>query len=199
MSGPAQLDPREILATLRELSEGVRAPLWLFGGVAVDFLVGRWTRPHGDIDLNAWAHDRTSIAEDLDRLGYENVDTGWLTHWRQPATGRAVEIAFLQRNAQGEAEVVIQAGDAVGTTGPHPMVPGYLDPGRWAKIGDVRFRVSHPLGELRARLEGSRVIAGRPPDPKIDHDRRLLEDLLGVGSGRVRTGPPGAFPGRQPG
>lgn len=179
MSGPVHLEPGEILATLRELAGQVRAPLWLFGGVAVGFLVGRWTRPHGDIDLNAWAHDRASIAEDLAHLGYQSTDTGWLTHWRQPATGRAVEIVFLERTAEGEAEVVVRPGDAVGEVGRHATVSGYLDPGRWAELDGLRFRVSHPLGELRARMEGSRVIAGRVPEPKIEHDRRLLEALVG--------------------
>ena len=35
------------------LNSVLSQPVWLFGGVAVDFLVGRWTRPHGDIDINA--------------------------------------------------------------------------------------------------------------------------------------------------
>jgi hypothetical protein len=43
----------EILDTLSLLNARLSEPVWLFGGVAVDFLVGRWTRPHGDIDLNA--------------------------------------------------------------------------------------------------------------------------------------------------
>ena len=172
------LQPVEIIATLREIAGAVRAPLWLFGGVAVDFLVGRWTRPHGDIDLNAFADDREAIACDLARIGYVALDTGWLTHWRQPATGRQVELVFLERVADGEAEVVIREGDPIGTPGRHPTVRGYLDPTRWAELDGLRFRVSHPLGEWRARRQGSGVIAGRAPDPKLEHDRRLLEALI---------------------
>ncbi|MBE2215688.1 MAG: hypothetical protein IAE82_17580 [Opitutaceae bacterium] len=167
-----------ILATLRELAAHVCPPLWLFGGVAVDFLAGRWTRPHGDIDLNALAGDRERIAADLRALGYDTEDTGWLTHWRQPHTGRAVEIVFLERDATGEAVLVIPEGAAIGTPGRHATVPGYLDPARWAQLEGVRFRVSHPVGEWQARRQGSGVIAGRARDPKLDHDLRVLETVI---------------------
>ena len=60
-----------IIDTLRELNERVSVPLWLFGGVAVDFLVGRWTRPHSDIDLNTYAESRDALSPDeLSRIGY---------------------------------------------------------------------------------------------------------------------------------
>lgn len=179
MGHPDQLQPEEILETLRELVAQVTPPLWLFGGVAVDFSVGRWTRPHGDIDLHALACDRAVVADDLERLGYQSTDTGWLTHWRKPRSGRAVEVVFLERTASGEAELVIRPGDPVGVPGRYVMYPGYLDPERWAVLEDVRFRVGHPLGEWLARLPGPGVIAGRPRDPKLDHDLRLLETLSG--------------------
>lgn len=178
MERPDHLRPEEILATLREISARVRAPLWLFGGVAVDFLVGRWTRRHGDIDLNAAAADREAIEHDLRRIGYDSTDTGWLTHWRQPGTGRGVEIVFLERDAAGGAVLVIPEGAAIGTPGRYAMVPGYLDPERWAELDGVRFRVSHPLGEWRARQQGTGVIPGRMPDPKLAHDLSLLETLI---------------------
>ncbi len=55
----------EILATLRELNENVTQPLWLFGDVTVDFLVGRWTRPHGDIDLNTLSTFRGELTLEI--------------------------------------------------------------------------------------------------------------------------------------
>jgi hypothetical protein len=178
MGHAESLQPEVILATLRELAAGVSRPLWLFGGVAVDFLVGRWTRPHGDIDLNALAADRGAIEHDLCRLGYESMDTGWLTHWRHPGTGRGVEIVFLERDAAGEAVLVIPDGAAIGTPGRYAMVFAYLDPERWAELDGVRFRVSHPLGEWRARRQGTGVVPGRVPEPKLAHDLRLLESVI---------------------
>jgi hypothetical protein len=66
----------EILGTLVRLGAHVKAPIWLFGGVAVDFLVGRWTRPHGDIDLVTLAEYRAEVARDLAELGYRSENAG---------------------------------------------------------------------------------------------------------------------------
>ena len=43
MSG-TPVSEAEILETLSLLNARLSEPVWLFGGVAVDFLVGRWTR-----------------------------------------------------------------------------------------------------------------------------------------------------------
>lgn len=178
MSDEPSLAPETILATLREIAQGVRAPLWLFGGVAVDFIVGRWTRPHGDIDLNALSEDRDLIREDLGRLSYASADRGWMTRWTQPLTGRQVEIVFLERDRDGEAVVVVEALAPVGRPGRYATVPGYLDPSRWGELDGVRFRVSHPLGEWAARVHASRIVPGRAPHPKLEHDRRILEQFV---------------------
>ena len=56
--------------------------LWLTGGVAVDFLVGRWTRPHKDLDLVAFAPDRQLLEVDLERYGVVLAQDGaWTTRW----------------------------------------------------------------------------------------------------------------------
>lgn len=168
----------EILATLRELASGVATPLWLFGGVAVDFLVGRWTRPHGDIDLNALAAQRDRLAEELTRLGYFTEDRGWLTQWFHATTGRRLEIVFLEQSPDGHTELVIRDGDPVGMPGRYAMVDGYLDPACVATLDGVTFRVCSPEGEWLARCSGRDVVGGRPPDPKLEHDVRLLEGLI---------------------
>lgn len=168
----------EILATLRELATGVATPLWLFGGVAVDFLVGRWTRPHGDIDLNAPAATRARLTEELAHLGYHTTDRGWLTQWFHRTTGRRLEIVFLEQTANDLAELFIRPGDPVGIPGHYPMVEGYLDANRFATLDGVTFRVSSPEGEWLARATGLDVVGGRKPEPKLEHDKRLLEGLI---------------------
>ncbi len=168
----------EILATLRELAAGVSTPLWLFGGVAVDFLVGRWTRPHGDIDLNALAVHRDRLTEELARLGYFTEDHGWLTQWFHQTTERRLEIVFLEHDTDGRTTLVIREGDPVGIPGRYPIVEGYLNANRFATLDGVTFRVSSPEGEWLARATGLDVVGGRKPEPKLEHDRRLLEGLI---------------------
>ncbi len=176
--GTDQIPNHEILATLAELSENVSRPLWLFGGVAVDFLVGRWTRPHGDIDLNALAADRDQIARELAGIGYVGENRGWLTHWHQPRRERRVELVFLEQDVAGETALLIREHDPIGVPGQYPMVAGYLDPDRFAILEGVRFRVCSPVGEWLGRSLGSSVVAGRNLVPKLAHDQRLLESIM---------------------
>ena len=168
----------EILATLRELAAGIATPLWLFGGVAVDFLVGHWTRPHGDIDLNALAAQRDGLTEELTRLGYFTEDRGWLTQWFHETTGRRLEIVFLDQSPDGRTALVIHDGDSVGIPGRYPLVESYLDANRFATLADVTFRVSSPEGEWLARATGLDVVGHRSREPKLEHDLRLLEGLI---------------------
>ena len=169
----------EILDTLSLLNARLSEPVWLFGGVAVDFLVGRWTRPHSDIDLNTYADSRERLTEELEAIGFRSADKGWLTHWRRDDRPWRLELAFLERTEDGSAVLVIAPDAAVGIPGRYPMLAGYLDPDRYGTLGGVRFRVCSPSGEWLARTNAREVIAGRQPEPKIEHDRLLLEGLLG--------------------
>jgi hypothetical protein len=165
-----------ILDTLRELNERVSVPLWLFGGVAVDFLVGRWTRPHSDVDLNTYDESRVALTDQLSRIGYRTSETGWLTHWWQEGTGRGIELVFLNRAEDGSAELRIPPDASVGIPGRYPLWPGYLDPERFATLDGISFRVGSPEGEWLGRAEA--VVAGRSHEPKVDHDLALLEAMI---------------------
>ena len=187
----------EILETLSLLNARLSEPVWLFGGVAVDFLVGRWTRPHGDIDLNAFEDSRERIAGELEAIGFRSADKGWLTHWRRDNKPWRLELVFLERTQEGSAVLVIAPDAPVGVPGRYPMPPGYLDQERYATLDGVRFRVCSPSGEWLARTNARQVVAGRQLDPKIEHDRLLLEGLLGpaeIGRLRLSRGEPAARP-----
>jgi Aminoglycoside-2''-adenylyltransferase len=73
------IQPAEILDVLRALTS-VASPMWLSGGVAVDFLVGRWTRPHKDLDLVAFVPHRSRLERELGALDMALAhDEGWTT------------------------------------------------------------------------------------------------------------------------
>ncbi len=178
MSGPRTLSEGEIIETLRTLNSVLTEPVWLFGGVAVDFLVGRWTRPHADIDLNAYAHSRDKLTRELGSLGFFSRDAGWLTHFGRGDGSEPLELVFLERSSDDSGILVIGPDDPVGAPGRYPMLPGTLDPNRFATLDGVSFRVTSPAAEWLARSIGSGVVPGRLPEPKLEHDRRLLEGLL---------------------
>ena len=168
-----------ILQILNALNAALSQPVWLFGGVAVDFLVGRWTRPHHDIDLNAYCDSRQQLTLELNSIGLFSADQGWLTNWAKPDGRRVLEVVFMERGPDHSGVLAIPAEDVVGAPGRVQTLPGYLDPDRFAELDGVRFRVCSPAGEWLARMRGSALVAGRViTEPKVQHDLRLLEGLL---------------------
>ena len=67
---------------------------------------------------------------------------------------------------------------AVGIPGYYPILRDYLNPDRYAELEGTRFRVSSPGGEWLARANGVDAVGGRAKDWKLEHDRKLLEDVL---------------------
>jgi hypothetical protein len=116
MTEPIALPPHEQLVLLRQLdrlfqSHGVS--YWLFGGWAVDFHAGRWTRPHGDIDLAVWSVDRMRIAELLAAEAWSHVpepsEDGYTCYARGAVR---LETAFLARDDTGRIHTPLRNGRA---------------------------------------------------------------------------------------
>ncbi len=75
-------------------------PHWLFGGWAVDFHVGRVTRPHDDIDLAVRATDASRVHGVLARCGWEIVDEadGYRTYQRHDVK---IDVAWVDDDDPG--------------------------------------------------------------------------------------------------
>ena len=63
-----------MIAELLTSAERVGLDLWLRGGWAMDFFLGEFTRPHGDVDWFAWVQDVDRLTDLLLGLGYVSVD-----------------------------------------------------------------------------------------------------------------------------
>ena len=173
------LNPPLLLEWLRKLSK-VGPPLWLTGGVAVDFLVGHWTRPHKDLDLVAFDSDREQLVVDLDIRGFALAQDGaWTTRWTATDQAGEIEIVFVERAEPRTGVLLIPTGDVHGGhPGRYALPADYLDPDRSAELDGVRFRVCSPEGEWLARIRGGDLVPGRSLEPKLEHDLRLLEALV---------------------
>jgi phosphorylcholine metabolism protein LicD len=51
----------ELIEEFASLAKAAGVDCWLRGGWALDFLLGRITRPHEDIDLFIWAPDASKL------------------------------------------------------------------------------------------------------------------------------------------
>jgi hypothetical protein len=171
-----------ILDRLRALSS-ITPHLWLTGGVAVDFLVGRWTRPHQDLDLVAFSPGRLVLQAELSARGFSLAQDGaWTTRWTAGAAGAAeadVEIVFVEPAEPRTGVLVIPAHDAAGgRAGRYPLSSGCLDPDRFGTLDGVSFRVCSAESEWLGRMTGGDLVPGRTMDPKTRHDLELLESLV---------------------
>ncbi|MDX8365544.1 nucleotidyltransferase domain-containing protein [Cytobacillus sp. IB215665] len=62
-----------VLSDISSISETLKIEFWLRGGWAIDFLLGKVTRPHDDIDIVTWIHDRERLENELKKAGYEQT------------------------------------------------------------------------------------------------------------------------------
>jgi hypothetical protein len=84
---------------------------WLFGGWAVDFHVGRVTRPHADLDLAVWYDDRSRVAALLTAEGWTHApepdEDGYTCYERD---GIRLELAFLACDARHQVYTPLREG-----------------------------------------------------------------------------------------
>jgi hypothetical protein len=162
-----------VLGDIGALLAALRVRCWLRGGWAVDFLLGRITRPHADLDLVLWARHRRRARRALLDAGFRLVrETPVQTDLRKD--GQDVSLVFLARAPDG----------AVITHGiPDWTWPAGSLPPRPRRLHGVAARVVDPR-QLLAEKEGYERGTGRPPRPK---------DLESIGALRriVAEQPPG--------
>jgi hypothetical protein len=147
----------EVLARLRVLAR-LQRPVWLAGGVAVDFHVGRWTRDHHDIDLVTFEEHRVGLDEELARLGFTCTDDrGWITNWTNAGHDPGeVSLAYERRLDDTTGALVMLASYDGVEPGIYPGAPGNLTLERFRMLDDP-----HEL-RRRRRQRGTSVPRARP-------------------------------------
>ncbi|TMM02147.1 MAG: hypothetical protein E6G10_10870 [Actinobacteria bacterium] len=128
---------------------------WLRGGWALDFLLGKITRDHADIDLVAWRHDRDAVHDALTARGYR--------HDRE-LVDSAVD---FEKDGESIQVLLVEIGP-LGALVCHgfeqwPFPEGSLE-GPICRIGDVSYRTLAP----HALLYEKETLSGepRPPAPR---------------------------------
>lgn len=140
------IQPAQILDILRA-HKSAESPMWLSGGVAVDFHVGQWTRPHKDLDLVAFTTHRSHLERELGARGFAlNDDRRWTTRWTAPGCESAdVEIVFVEPASPHTGVLVIPVDDSTQQLARrYPFIAGYLDPESYRELDGVRFAHAVP-------------------------------------------------------
>lgn len=150
------------------------AELWLRGGWAMDFTLGRVTRDHDDIDWFTWAGGADTLARELIRLGYTEV-AGPPPELQRDFTKDGLESSFTLIDRDHLGRIVVAGGPWAGTPWPQDLLDG--EPGR---LGGLDCPVVAP----RAQIEIKRMMpVWNPSLPRREKDRAdiaLLEGHLGA-------------------
>lgn len=176
------LGKEEIFDSLARLT-ALDRPVWLAGGLAADFHVGRWTRDHSDIDLVALTEDRPALSRSLTTAGFAQThDEEWITRWTtQGRTVGEVSVAFMRRADEDTGDLVITPrGSRNGTiaTGIYPGVPGNLRLDRYRTLENLTFRVVSAEDDWVFTNSFSTMHPGSEPGPTDVHNLALLESVL---------------------
>lgn len=165
------------VAEISEVAARENIAVWLRGGWAMDFTLGRVTRPHADVDWFCFAADADRLGSALVALGFTGYGEGLRELQRDYLRdGVDVGVALLGRDAAGR--VVVPAGPYAGA----PWPDGMLDavPGRLGAL-------SCPVISAAAQIEIKRMmpvwVPGMPRRDKDLADIALLTAELAARKG----------------
>lgn len=148
------------------------AQVWLRGGWAMDFFLGRVTRDHQDIDWFAWAADAPVIIAELLEHGYRQLPG--------PPPGQQADLVkdnedlgfgWLARGSDGQ--VVVGGGPWAGAPWPDNM----LDWPR-GRIGQLQCPVISPMAQIEIKEMMPVWVPGFPRRAKDASDISLLRAAL---------------------
>src|SRR5262249_24193378 len=168
-----------VLARLRVLTR-LERPVWLCGGVGVDFHVGRWTRDHGDIDLVTFEEHRDGVDDELIGLGFKRTDDrGWITNCTSSGMDIGeVAIAYERRLDETTGALVMLPSYGGVEPGIYPGFAGNLALDRFGTLEDVQFRVCSAEDEWAFASAFKTMWPGARDRDTVQHNLDLLETVI---------------------
>lgn len=172
-------EPGRQVRVIAEIVAATRAAgidVWLRGGWAMDFHLGRVTRPHRDIDWFCAAADAGRLTALLHGLGYRDdpgVDPARQRDLLAP-DGTEVSFALLGWDAAGHP--VVPAGPYAGRPWPVDLLDG--PPGR---LGEVTCPIVAPRAQIEIKEMMPVWVPGLPRRAKDRDDVARLRAALDAG------------------
>lgn len=154
-----------VIAEVVEVAGGLGAEVWLRGGWAMDFLLGRVTRDHADVDWFAWAADAGRLGPALIARGHRAVP-GPPPEQQLDLVRDGVESSFAWLGRAADGTVVVAGGPYAGA----PWIDGMLEGGA-GRIGEL----SCPVIGAEAQIEIKRMMPVWVP--RLPRRRKDEEDI----------------------
>ena len=170
----------EQLAAIDELvtlAHELGVPVWLRGGWAIDFFLGRLTRDHADIDWFALAEDGQRLADSLIGRGFQDVTTTPPGQQIDLVRGNIEHGIGLVKLGQ-QSEPLVAGGPWAGEPWPDGMLNG---PVGW--IGKVSAHVISPLAQIEIKQMTPTW------NPQLKRRQKDLDDIAAIRLGLSQSPP----------
>jgi hypothetical protein len=99
----------EVINEITDVAEVLGIELWLEGGWAMDFYLGKVTREHDDIDWFMWAADASSLTTCLTQRGYKQLK-GPPVEQQIDFARDGIEVSFKLVTQDDSGSVVVAGG-----------------------------------------------------------------------------------------
>ncbi|MBP0450881.1 aminoglycoside adenylyltransferase [Kitasatospora sp. RG8] len=147
--------------------------VWLRGGWAMDFFLGRLTRDHEDIDWFAPAADAPALAAGLHELGYRPLD-GVPPEQQLDFVKDGLESSFTLLDFAADGRALVAGGPWAGTPWPAGLLAA--EPGR---LGGVECPIVSPEAQIEIKQMMPVWDTRRPRRHKDAEDIARLREALG--------------------
>jgi len=98
----------KVFSEISNISKEQNIEFWLRGGWAIDFLLGKITRSHDDIDLVTWIHNRKRLENELLKAGYEKIPVDeQFIHRQSDFRKGTVEVSYVYITHSAEGDLIV--------------------------------------------------------------------------------------------
>ncbi|MBD2868900.1 nucleotidyl transferase AbiEii/AbiGii toxin family protein [Paenibacillus arenilitoris] len=160
----------KVLGEISTICSLLRQNFWLRGGWAIDFLLGKVTRPHEDIDFVTWIQHREQLEQAFEEAGYERTPIKDQFRDRQSD--------FCKDNVEVTIGYITRANDGSLIMNGLPV---------WVWRADSLLPQSYMLNGISARVLNPRQLLeekevyeqiGRTPRPKDIESKKILHGII---------------------
>lgn len=160
----------KVLAEISKISRKIGIEYWLRGGWAIDFLLGKITRSHDDIDLVTWVKNREQLENELAKAGYEKIFVEEEFRDRQSDfLKQNVEITFNYISLSDDGELIMN-GLPEWVWKPDSLLSQTFN------LNGISARVLNPTQLLDEKVVYEQI--GRTPRPKDLESKKILNQLI---------------------
>ncbi|MFI1385229.1 nucleotidyltransferase domain-containing protein [Embleya sp. NPDC020886] len=161
-----------LIVEVQDLARELGIQVWLRGGWAMDFYLGRITREHADVDWFAWAQDAPALTEAFSARGFVRLAQAPVEQQLDYAAG-GVELGFAFLALDPEGHVIVAGGPWAGARWPERMLE--TPPGR---LGGLSCPIISPEAQVEIKLMTPTWMPHRPRRAKdVEDVERLLEAM----------------------